>query len=408
MRRVTTAAGATARTSCQAEVMRDVEAVVEELAERDDAGLVVAACWYDVSNERPGYRMSQFDVQNFLWLTLPQLLRDPPADLDPMPDWQAVVDEAAWFFERLDQPRYAAICRGERTRRILESVQDPMLGFELYAQATHESGLMPPAGLRIRWLDEPGPRELALYDALTRTLERAIASGELDPADEAKRLALAVSVIEQPPDGHTETMRELMVAERLRHPRSAGGSQTVHELLVRVAPDVVKIADLTPEILLTGTRALAEVVHADDGPAPLRRLAGKLGLLDGAAHPTDEGERALAHPFLLFEAVVEGFAAPPDPVARQVALPLLPMLVLADTVDVEMLLDRIGIVFFETRRHDDPEPSDTVREVVAELLADMHTAGLLTAPGERQRLTDFGRCVALNGIRTRAMQGVDE
>jgi hypothetical protein len=388
--------------------MRDVEAVVEELAERDDAGLVVAACWYDVSNERPGYRMSQFDVQNFLWLTLPQLIRDPPADLDPMPGWQEVVEEAAWFFERLDQPRYAALCRGERTRRILESAGDPMLGFELYAQATQESGLMPPAGLRIRWLDDPGPRELALYDAITRALERAIAAGDLDPADEAKRLALAAGVLEQPPDGHTEAMQELMVAERLAHPRTAGGSQTVHELLVRVTPDVVKAADLTPEILLTGTRTLAQVVHAGDGPAPLRRLAGRLGLLDDAGRPTDAGERALSHPVLLFESIVEGFAMPRDPVARQAVLPLLAMLVLADAVDVEMLLDRAGIVFFETRGHDDPQPSDSVREAVAGLLADMHTAGLLTAPGEQQRLTDFGRLVVLAGLRTRAMQGVDE
>jgi hypothetical protein len=387
--------------------MPDVEAVVEELAERDDAGLVVAACWYDVSADRPNYLMSQFDVQNFLWLTLPQLLRDPPLDLDPMPSWQSIVEEAAWFFERLDQPRYAAICRGECTREILESAHDAMRTFELYAQATHASGIMPPPGLRITWRDDPGPREQALYDAITRALERAIVAGDLDPADDARRLAIAVGVLEQPPDGHTETMQELMLVERLEHLRATSGSQTLRELLVRVEPDVTKSMDLTPEILLTGTRALGGLLHEEDGPAPLVRLAQKLGLLTAEGRRTAAGERALTHPVLLFEAVVDGFATPAGPVAGPAALPMLAMLVLADTVDVDMLEDRIGIVFFETRLHDAPGASDTVREAVAELLADMHTAGLLTAPGGPRRLTDFGRRVALTGIRKRAMQGVD-
>jgi hypothetical protein len=393
---------------CQAGPMQDVEAVVEELAERDDAGLVVAACWYDVSNDRPNYLMSQFDVQNFLWLTLPQLLRDPPADLEPMPGWETVVEEAAWFFERLDQPRYAALCRSDRTREILEAAHDPLLSFELYAVATHESGIMPPSALRITWLDRPGPREEALYDAITRTLERAIASGELDPADDSKRLAVAVGVLDQPPDGHTETMQELMLAERMARLHGTSGSQTVRELLVRVAPDVANPPDLTPEVLLAGTRPLAQVVHAGDGPPRMVAVAEKFGLLDSRGDRTDDGERALGHPVLLFEAVVNGVAAPADPLARQAALPLLAMLVLADTVDVEMLVDRLGIVFFETGAHDLPAPSDTVREVVAELLADLYTVGVLTAPGEAQRLTDYGRRVAVTAIRARAMQGVEQ
>jgi hypothetical protein len=65
-------------------------------------------------------------------------------------------------------------------------------------------------------------------------------------------------------------------------------------------------------------------------------------------------------------------------------------------------------VFFETGAHDLLAPSDTVRKVVAELLADMHTAGVLTAPGEDQRLTDYGRRVAVTAIRARAMQGVEQ
>ncbi|MFL6123459.1 hypothetical protein, partial [Actinophytocola sp.] len=274
--------------------MQDVEAVVEELADRDDAGLVVAACWFDVAGERPNYLMSQFDVQNFLWLTLPQLLRDPPADLDPMPGWQEVVAEAAWFFERLDQPRYAAICRGRQTSEILAAAHDAIRSFELYARATHASGIMPPAGLRIAWLDQPGPREQALYDAITRALERAIAAGELDPADDAKRLAVAVGVLEQLPDGHTETMQDLMLTERMRRLRVTSGSQTVRELLVRVEPDVAKPLDLTPEILLAGTRSLGQVVHDGAGPRPLCVLAQKLGLLDDDLDPMPGWQEVVA------------------------------------------------------------------------------------------------------------------
>jgi hypothetical protein len=383
--------------------MQDVEAVVEELAEHDEAGLVVAACWYDVADDRPNYLMSQFDVQNFLWLTLPQLLRDPPADLDPMPDWHAVVEEAAWFFERLDQPRYAAICRSGQTAEILESAHDAIHSFELYARATHESGIMPPAGLRITWLDHPGPREQALYDAVTRALERAIAAGELDPADDAKRLGVAATVLEQLPDGHTETLQDLMLAERMTRLWTTNGSQTVRELLVRVEPDVAKPLDLTPELLLTGTRALGQVVHDRDGPRPLLVLAQRLGLLDEDLRRTDDGERVLANPVVMYEAVVNGFAMPVDETARFAALPLLAMLILSDAIDLDMLHDRVGIVFFETGRSDYPGPSDTVRKAVDDLLADMRTAGIVTG----DRLTDFGRRVVLTGVRARAMQTAD-
>jgi hypothetical protein len=123
---------------------------------------------------------------------------------------------------------------------------------------------------------------------------------------------------------------------------------------------------------------------------------------------TAKGEDALAHPVLLFEELVTAFSSPRDPTTRQAALPVLAMLLLADIVDVEMLMNRVGIVFFETRRSDVPEVSDTVRQKVTALLADMRTATVLTAPGPDQRLTDFGRRVVLTGLRTRAMQGVDE
>lgn len=384
--------------------MQDVEAVVEELADRDEAGLVVAACWYDVSDERPNYLMSQFDVQNFLWLTLPQLLRQPPADLDPMPDWHAVVAEAAWFFDRLDQPRYAAICRGEQTRRILEAAGDPLRSFELYAQATHESGIMPPPGLRITWLDEPGPHEQALYDAITRALERAIAAGDLDPVDDGKRLALATGVLEQLPDGHTETLLDLMLVERMERLRGTCGSQTIRELLVRVGPDVSKPLDLSPEILLAGTRPLAQVVHASDGSGPLCAVAEKFGLLervDGEWHRTDEGDRVLTHPVVLFEAILTGFAQPKDPVANLAALPVLAMLILADTIDVDMLLDRLGMVFAEADEGESVSAA-SIRSAVDEMIADMNAVGLAV---DGHRLTPFGRRVALAGVRARAMLG---
>jgi hypothetical protein len=80
------------------------------------------------------------------------------------------------------------------------------------------------------------------------------------------------------------------------------------------------------------------------------------------------------------------------------------MLLLADTVDVDMLLDRIGIVFHETGWTDTPAPEDTeMLLAVSRLLEDMRVVGLITNDGER--LTDFGRLVALWGIRVRAMEG---
>jgi len=391
--------------------MQDVEAVVEELADHDEAGLVVAACWYDVSDDRPNYLMSQFDVQNFLWLTLPQLIRVPPADLNPMPDWQTVVDEAAWFFEQLDQPRYAAICRGKQTARILASAEDELECFELYAEATHESGIMPPPGLRITWLDEQGPREVAAYDAITRALERAIVAGELDPAEDQSRLRIALAALERPPDGHTESLLDLLFTERLDRWRARCGSQTMRELLVRIAPDVSKPMDLSPELLLTGTRPLSEALHDLDASAPRLRVAEKFGLVetvDGALIRTEDGDRALAHPVLMFEAICTGLLDSDDRIARQVVAPLLAMLMLSDAVDLEMLVDRVGMVLYETGwrgdAHNEPMPQETVRSTVVTLLDDLHTAGGTTRD-KSERLTTFGERVVQAALRTRTLQG---
>ncbi len=399
------------RPACQAGRMRDVEAVVEELADHDEAGLVVAACWYDISDDRPNYLMSQFDVQNFLWLTLPQLIRVPPVDLNPMPDWPAVVEQAAWFFERLDQPRYAAICRSEQTARILAAAEDELECFEQYAEATHESGIMPPPGLRITWLDEQGPREVAAYDAITRALERAIAAGEVDPADDQARLRVAVAVLEQPPDGHTETLLDLLFAERLALWRTNCGSQTLRELLVRIGPDVSKPMDLSPEVLLAGTRPLSEALHDLDGTAPRRRVAEKFGLIetvDGELTRTEDGERALAHPVLMFEAICTGLLDGDDRIARQAVAPLLAMLMLSDEVDRDMLVDRVGMVLYETGwrgdAHNEPMPQETVRATVTALLDDLHAAGGTTRR-EKERLTDFGERVVQAAVRTRTLQG---
>ncbi|HEY0452250.1 hypothetical protein [Actinophytocola sp.] len=390
--------------------MQDVETLVEELAERDDAGLVVAACWYDVSGDRPGYLMSQLDVQNFLWLTLPQLLREPPDDLPAMPPWRDVVERAAWFFDQLDQPRYADICRGERTAEIIEAAGDEIGCFELYAHATLESGLMPPADMRVSWTDDPGPREMALFDAITRALERAIVAGELDPADEERRLGVAVAVLDQSPDGHHDTLGNLMFAERMEHWRDHCGSQTMRELLVRTTPDFTRPSGLDADLLMPAARPLGKVLgELGAGPAPLRELARRFGLLetvDGELRRTDDGDRALAHPVMIFEAMCTGLLDGPDRIARQAAAPLFAMLLLADEVDVDMMVDRIGVVLYElgwrSDARDEPMPADTVRAAVVDLLRDLETVGA-TQNGER--LTPFGRELIHGAIRMRAMQG---
>lgn len=390
--------------------MRDVETLVEELAERDDAGLVVAACWYEVSNDRPNYLMSQLDVQNFLWLTLPQLLREPPADLRPMPDWHAVVERAAWLFDQLDQPRYADICRSERTAKIIQSADDELGCFELYARATFESGLLPPADLRVAWTDDPGPREVALFDAITRALERAIVAGDLDPADDQRRLGVAVGVLDQSPDGHHDTLGNLLLTERMAQWRDQCGSQTMRELLVRTTPDFAGPSGLDVDLLLPAVGPLARAVgEPGAGPGEVRRLVEKFGLLetvDGQLRRTEDGERAIAHPVMTFEAICNGLLDEPDRIARQAVAPLFAMLLLADEIDLDMLVERIGMVLYElgwrSDAHDAPMPADTVRDTVLDLLADLGTVGA-TENGER--LTAFGRELIHGAIRMHAMQG---
>jgi hypothetical protein len=355
------------------------------------------------------HNMSQFDVQNLLWRTIPSLIREPG-----LPNWRDVVEAAATNFERLGKPRYAAICRGARTEEILSAAQDEARCTELAVQAMRESGLLPPEALRIIWLDDPGPYEMALYDAIPRALEEAIVAGELDPSDESKRFRVAAGVLDVLPDGHTESVHELMLVERLELWGKRSGSQTMRELLVRAGPELAKQMDITPELLVAGVRPLAKLLHSlgEDGAevadSELRFVAEKFGLLDvdgDVTHRTETGDLVLDHPFLIFDAVCTGLLNGSDEASRHALAPVFTMLVLAETVDFDMLVERVGMVLRETGGHgetpDDPVPDGDVSDLVLELLEDLRATGCVVD----DRLTPFGREVVLACVRLRAMQG---
>jgi hypothetical protein len=213
-----------------------------------------------------------------------------------------------------------------------------------------------------------------------------------------------MGVLDTPPDGHTETMLELVLAERLGRLQAEVGSQTVRELLVRVQPDVTRPGPVDQETLFAGCHRMFTVLDTCDGNPQVLGVAQDLGLLDEQHRRTELGDDALDHPTLLFETIINAFTYPADPVRANVSLPLLAMLLLGDRVDMDMLTDRIGIVFHETGWTDDPAPEDVdMLTAVTGMLADMGTVGLLTDDGEH--LTAFGRLVALWGIRVRAMEG---
>lgn len=365
---------------------------------------------------RPDHQISQFDLQTYLWLLLPRLIRDP----EGLADWPQLVEDAAANFDRVGKPRYAAICRSEQTAEILSAAHDEPRCRELYEQAMRESGLYPPEGLRITWIADPGPYEQALFDAIPRALEQAIAEGILDPADEAHRLRVAAAVLDLPPDGHTESVHDLMLVERLELWGKRCGSQTLRELLVRAGPELAEPLDLTPEVLLAGAAPLGRLLHScgeeglarDDWPeSDLRYGAIRFGLLEAAGgrlRRTEAGDRVLDHPFLIFDAVCTGLLNGNDRITRHALAPLFTMLVLADTVDFDMLAERVGMVLDETgwrdAAHDEPVPEHNVRDMVLDLLTDLHDAGGTTDEDD-ERLTPFGRQIVLACVRQRVMQG---
>jgi len=122
-------------------------------------------------------RISQFTVQEFLWRRMPLQW----VGLDPA-EWPRVTEAIGRFFELLDMPRYAQLCRAPITRQVLAAYgQDEELGQHAYRRALSASEVVPPNVSELHWGRTMDDEEYQAYRDTAAMLELAIEAGELRP-----------------------------------------------------------------------------------------------------------------------------------------------------------------------------------------------------------------------------------
>jgi len=388
-------------------------------------------------------------VQRYLWLILPRMVRAG----DPA-DWRPVAAAFAEFFDLTGEPRYAAICRGIWTERVLSAAVDRERCAELAINAMDDSGVLPPEELDIAWLPEPGPYEAAAFDAIARALEAAIADGQIPlatPATDTLRLVLALDLLgSRIADDGTRTVAQAMIAERMRRWSKQTPSSALREQLVRTEPDVATPprTDLDTSAAFAPLRLLlescagpgAKLTKAGYLPTDLvarlveampcartfpgsgrsethwppvgqlRDLAYRCELVDpedGRLRLTYIGEEALEDDQALFDAVCTMFVGNADPPHRQHVLEtVLTMLLLENRVDRAAIDRRLSVVLDEHDVVPPPSREDVVRLRV-ETLWDLRVVDALVADDVERPvgLNEIGRELAVAALRARVMQG---
>jgi len=435
--------------------MQDVATALRRLVEADEStGRHVEVAWQVLSGGSPEYRPSQHDVQRYLWMLLPAMVRAPDR-LPPLPDWRPVTEALARFFELIGSPRYAALCRVESTVAILTSAGDEPLCTALADEAMHASGVVPPQGGELAWLARPGTVEAGAMDTVSRVLELAIADDLLQLGQQdtdIRRAQVAAQVLNSPVPGDGRTWLELVLAERLRAWSQQCGSQTQRELLVRTGGYVAKPAEPDPDDLATALHPLATLLDECAGPGAkltsagylptglvamlvmelpacerwvstgrseahwqpimrLRALAERIGLVrvvNGRLRRTELGDTASGDPRLLFTALCHNTVAVAEPPLRAVIDTVYPMLLLEDTVDPAAMAVRLAAVLGEAGADGEltGEPAgDPDGGLLGLVLGELDVLEA-TEPaklGGRVGLTEFGRTLVLGTLRARVL-----
>jgi hypothetical protein len=251
--------------------VQDLDSALAVLEARDpDYATLARAAWRCITS-RSG-SPNQFEVQHFLWGTLPQTMRLPEA---ASTDWRRNVESIAELLEMTGYPEYAAICRNEATQRVLSAARKPALCARLALDAHEEAGVNPPDTPEVTWAVIPGAVEAVLQSRIGGLLEEAYRSGIIDPESEDAdddRLELVAELLIEPAEPGPGTWMDALYWERFGYWTKEGGSQTRRELLVRLGPEIARIPDPpAPEL-----PALAALLNACRGAGAKLTSAGYL------------------------------------------------------------------------------------------------------------------------------------
>lgn len=170
-------------------------------------------------------------VQRFAWYVLPVKWSGPP-DLH-----MRALDAAAQLFDRLDLPRYAAVCRSDETAEILQAyARSRGRGLRAFRQAYQRSGIDPPDLDDFAWGNVMGVEEAAARATAEPALEQAMANERVNPGKSGWRsrsIEVTSEVLDsQHPTLPGQTYRTAILTERLEDwlRRAESRSATLHGL----------------------------------------------------------------------------------------------------------------------------------------------------------------------------------
>ncbi len=242
--------------------MRDLAGILAALDEPTAHAAASAAAQLlgDPADPQAFERLTQLDVQEFLWRDLPAL---PAAD-------RAAHHDVAWaladVLELAGRPRYAAVCRDRVTHEIIEAWRrDPSAGAAAAAAAERRSGVVPPdtASLAFGGPGRESALERLVRHQASRVLELAAERGDLSGSELGSQRAaeqLVAAFLSAPAPAHhgacpRDAVRQQRTQAWARH--LAGGDPG---WLTSVLPAVLREPEDTsaPALSLVPARALLE------------------------------------------------------------------------------------------------------------------------------------------------------
>ncbi len=255
----------------------DAVALAEEHDGEDGPAGQAALEWMGWEGEGPLW-LRRYDVQLFLWWTLPRKF------LAPLDHKREVAAALARTLERLGDraASYAEVCRSEQTDELLQAwaVDDPG-AWKLFRGLLDRSGLEPPDTDLLAWGKVMGLEEARVREQVATALEEAVEQGRLVPGGPSfrrRQAQAANAALLAPWDGGDGRGRlEVVHAERLERWIKHGQTRGSAERGAIIAP-----------VLALVTAGAASV----DGEAARSMLAPVLWLLertDGGVALTQTG-----------------------------------------------------------------------------------------------------------------------
>jgi hypothetical protein len=252
---------------------QEITATLAKLAAQDagaadDAG--AALKW--IAGEQGLRLVTQERIQTFCWYELPVKW------LTSLDDKVRITGALARALDLLGLPRYAAICRSDTTRSILDAYEASIeKGKAAFRHAAAASGILPPDLPEFEWGAAMGFEEASARSSTAEFLELAVVGGDLVPGARGWK-----------------TRQQELVRRRLNTPRAELMGQTLAQLILTERAETwvnVRCSDTRRQILAAVANRLLHPAQLPSAAAadPLPRLSWLLGELDAGIALTQTG-----------------------------------------------------------------------------------------------------------------------